>query len=93
MAKAETKLEAREIPEGFVIDVESWVMEQHFEWDRALNNADRDSQNALMASAIKSWPYQYDPKDPDVYVKKLKPKQWKASVMAVANACFNCFLD
>lgn len=88
----ENRLEPRPIPEGFTVDVSEWVMGDHFEWDRAATEGDRDKLIEMMCDAIKAWPYNADPSVALHYKTKLKPKQWIEATKAVGNSCYNCFL-
>ncbi len=84
--------ELKALPDGFEVDVDFWVMKQHFEWDKATKSVDAVKMAELMAGVIKKWPYKCDPTDVSVYSEILKPKQWKTAMDAVGTASYNCFL-
>lgn len=89
-------MQLKPIPDGFKVDVDHWKMDKHFQWDDNITQTDKPESRAiivtLLASAIVEWPYPYEPRNPDTYIKELDPKEYLTACRAVSVACYNAFL-
>ena len=84
-----------DIPEGFEINVDNWLMDKHLEWTEATQAGNGRKINELMATCINKWPYTKSagPCNKVESYLKLTPKQWTQCVKAVGVQVNNAFLD
>lgn len=58
------------------IDVSSWKMKDYVRFFMSAKESDFEALFKMMASAIESWDYPYDPRLPDSY-GELDPSEWQ----------------
>lgn len=62
-------------------------MKPILEWNRAVTSGNSDVLLRIMSTRVKSWPYAFDPAEPESY-EELEPEQWQETTQRVG-AAFN----
>jgi hypothetical protein len=79
---------------GWSIDLSAWqTMEPIMAWQDAARSGDFRTMATIMAEAIKAWPFEADPADPDAYGNKITPQQFKKAAERMGEKVTAFFRD
>ena len=69
----------------FAVDLSAWKIRDYTAWVDACDLGDLAAMNAIMAAAIRKWPYSGDPAHIDSY-GALSVAEWKEAGRAISRA-------